>query len=257
MDRTCSVFFAFCGMVHSESYVDEVLRQLASTCRDRYAHGYAVDIDHHRVDQRRFDGSPPNSDRIGVPAPVMKMANDGMVDRIVLGRSGPTLRFELVNVGDEDFQWTTDGQTTWCYRRDIKAYTVARADPWPQKLGPGDGLPGYEWKYFAKFIAIENAKDGARLLKDDIPPDRDCPGASVLIELTLAEGDTPAREELRVLTREHLPCRSTAHFTRWGHGIPYDFEENTTWRFREQVDPALFVFAPDKHARRVNRFPRR
>jgi hypothetical protein len=250
MDKASLILLTFCGLARAQSYADQTLKQLASTCRDLYEHGYAVDIYRRRIDQRRFAGGSSDMPRMHGPG-------DGAIDRIVLGRLSPNLRFELVNSGGEDWQWTTNGQTIWCYRRDLKAYTEAIAAPWPQRLGPGDGLPGYEWKYFAKFLAIEDEKDRARVLKDDIPPDHDCEGASVLIELTLAEGDAPAREELRVLTRKHLPCHSTTYFTRLGHGrMPYDFKEDITWRFRDQIDPSLFVFAPDKHARKVARFRR-
>src|SRR5487761_2269820 len=251
-----SLFVLFCALARCQSSVDDVLKSVASTCRELYQHGYVVDIDHHRTDQRRFDGSSPNSDRMGVPAPQMKTASEGMVDRIVLGRSSRNFRFELVNTTGEDWQWTTDGRTIWCYRRDLKAYTEVKAAPWPQRLGPGDGLPGYEWKYFTKFLAIADATGQARILDDNIPPDQDCLGASVLIELTLAGGDEPAKERLRVLTHEHLPCHSTASFVRWARGIPYDFKEDIAWRFRDRVDPNLFVFTPDKQAKRVSRFPR-
>lgn len=100
MDKACLILLTFCGLARSQSDVDQILKQLASTCRDLYEHGYVVDIDHRRIDQRRIDG------------PRMHGPGDGMVDRIVLGRSSLNLRFELVNAGGQDWQWTTDGQTS-------------------------------------------------------------------------------------------------------------------------------------------------
>jgi len=241
---------------HDES--GELLRQIATVCRGIYTQGYAVDILRHQISRRKYNtGSmAAQQDRSALPMPTVNLESDGANDRIVLARSSGKMRFERKNSAGEDWDWRADGQSVICYRRDLNLYTETPADPWPERLGPGPGLPGEEWKYFAKFLAIEDMTDHAQILKDDVPPDRFCDGASTLITLILAEDQEPARELLRVLTRSHLPCHSTIIRTRVSRAGPMEQTETITWRFRPRPEPSFFVFAPHKRAKKVKGFPR-
>src|ERR1035437_922628 len=90
MDKACLILLTFCGLARSQPDVDQILKQLAARCRDLYEHGYVVDIDHRRIDQRRFAEGSSDMPRMHGPG-------DGAIDRIVLGRLSPNLRFELAN----------------------------------------------------------------------------------------------------------------------------------------------------------------
>ncbi len=97
---------------------------------------------------------------------------------ITLSRLGEKLRYDLKTPLSEHWQWITDGHTVWCYRPDLNLYTVNPADPWPKVLGPGPGLPGVEWKYITKFLAIAKMAGQTKRISDDLPPSRTCPGAA-------------------------------------------------------------------------------
>jgi hypothetical protein len=143
----------------------------------------------------------------------------------------------------------------WCYRRDLNLYTAAPAEPWPKVLGPGPGLPGVEWKYVAKFIAIAGMADRARLVDDDLPPTHACPGPSISVELPLTPDGTFV-EDLRVLSRTYLPCESIIHrMVRTSRAVS-DIDETIIWNFHaESPNPDLFIFSPRRHARQVKRIP--
>lgn len=247
-----------CGVAYSQPRIGQLLNEVGSACRELYLHGYAVDITRRVAAEQRFQtgSAAVQNDRTALPIPNVHAGSSLSVNRIVLARSGNSLRYELVNPASEVWQWTTNGKTTWCYRRDLNQYKQDDAEPWPVPLAPGNGLPGTEWKYFAKFLAIGDMADRARLVKDDIGPDKFCAGSSVMIDLTLAEGKEPAKEELRILNRTHLPCYLIVYRTRTSFNLPVDVKETITWRFRDRLDPILFVFAPKKHAERVTHFPR-
>lgn len=248
------------GVAHSQPTVGQLLKEVSSACQELYLHGYAVDITRRVAAEPRFQtgSATVQSDRIALPIPNVHAGGNLSVNRIVLARSGKSLRYELVNPASEVWQWTTNGETTWCYRRDLNQYQQDDAEPWPVPLAPSTGLPGTEWKYFAKFLAIGDMADRARLVKDDIGPDKFCAGSSVMLELTLAEGKEPSKEDLRILNGTHLPCYSVLFRMRtsFNFNLPVDVKETITWRFRDRLDPMLFVFAPKEHAKRVTHFPR-
>ena len=93
----------------------------------------------------------------------------------------------------------------------------------------------------------------ARILKTGIAPDWVCRGPSTLIELTLDEAGG-SREDLRIFDQSHLPCFSTRYSKRAATGLPAEAKETIRWRFRERVDPNLFVFVPRKRAKQVAGF---
>jgi hypothetical protein len=194
---------AFC-----QSDVGALLGHVASAIRSRYLGGYFVSIDRHQRAKPHF-GAPlgGNMRKLAPPVPSMPTQNDGAHDRITLARLGDRLRYDLRNSAGELWEWTTDSHTVWCYRRDLNVYTVAAAEPWPKELGPGPSLPGVEWKYLAKFLAIPKMAYQTKLLNDDLPPNRVCRGPSISVELSLAP-EQGSVETLRILSRTYLPCES-------------------------------------------------
>lgn len=241
-----------------------VLQQVASTCRELYKHGYVVEVTRHEFTRPHFSTGTGADVRQGMPAPLVPGSNSGAVDHVLLARSGKKFRFDVRNSAKEVWEWITDGETLWCYRRDLNEYTETKTDPWPERLGPGPGLPGTEWKYFAKFLAIGDVDGQTIIVQADAPADSTCAGPSVVLDLDLGSGGMPAgeilqhKEELRVLTGSHLPCRSTTHEVFRIKGQMLDRTESITWKFREQApDPSMFVFAPRPAAKQVKRFSRR
>ncbi|MBS1859841.1 MAG: hypothetical protein JST11_31010, partial [Acidobacteria bacterium] len=190
----------------AQSDVQTVLDRVTSAVRARYLSGYLVSIDRHKRAEPHYGAALGGSDFDNGPlAPNIPFGDDGAHDVITLARLGHRVRCDLHNKGDQRWQWLTDGHTLWTYRQDIGLYTEEPAEPWPQPLGPGTGLPGKEWHYLAKFLALSGMADTARIISDDLAPTAACPGPSVLLELSLPG----AKEELRVLSKSHLPCQST------------------------------------------------
>jgi hypothetical protein len=239
----------------AQSDVQTVLDQVTSAIRARYLGGYLVSIDRHQraephygpgVGGTMFDGEALD--------PVIPFKDDGAHDVITLARLGHRVRCDLHNKGDQRWQWLTDGHTLWTYCLDVGLYTEEPAMPWPQSLGPGPGLPGWEWHYFAKFLALSGMADHARIVSDDLAPTAECPGPSVLLEITIPGG----KEKLRVLSRSYLPCQA---IIRWSVSpklaLLTDFDETIVWKFAPDPPVAsLFLFAPRKGAKRVKRMPR-
>ena len=258
------VFLACCFVISTfgQSQVSELLEQVGHTCRRLYLHGYVVDVDRHRTIEQHFSmrggSGQPGGDRYGLPIPPSPLRHDGEIDHITLAHSGQCFLYELRNTFGHIWEWRTDGYSVWCYRRDLHLYTEKKADPWPTQLGPGPGLPGYEWKYFAKFLALADMSARAHVIRDDVAPDRFCNGPSVIVGLALNEGREPAREELRILTRSHLPCHSVIYRLRRSAegGVMMDSTETITWRFRNKLpDPGLCAFKPPRGSKRVEHFP--
>lgn len=249
--RVILLLFSLGGLATAQGDAGQVLREVAVACRELYLRGYAVDIERSHVTQQRFFAGSAGDDRNSVPLPRVRTIAQG--DRIVMAHSGEKLRFERITSDGQDWQWTTDGNTTICYRRDLNQFTETLAARWPEPLGPGPGLPGEEWQYFAKFLAIAYMTPNARILKTGIAPDRVCRGSSTLIELTLYEGGG-SREDLRIFDQSHLPCFSTRYSKRAATGLPAEAKETIRWRFRDEVDPNLFVFAPRRGAKQVAGF---
>jgi len=250
--------FAWCSsLALPQSDVRALLEQVGLAVRRRYLDGYVLDIDRLQRSQKHFNADGL-SDRAGLPIPAMPKPSDGAHDRITLARLGKGFRYDIRNSADEQWQWITDGHTVWCYRNDLNVYTVTEANPWPERLGPEPGLPGVEWKYLTKFLAIADAAERAQILRDDAPPDKTCSGPSVAIELSLAEGSEPLREQLRVLARSHLPCQTVIDRTRQDRRAgPADSRETISWRFQDGPPaPGFLIFTPRAHAKRVKRIPR-
>lgn len=239
----------------AQSDVQTVLDRVTSAVRARYLSGYLVSID------RYLHAAPHYGPGVGGTAfdgesldPLIPFKDAGSHDIVTLARLGHRVRCDVHNKGDQRWQWLTDGHTLWTYRQDVGLYTEESAKPWPQPLGPGPGLPGLEWKYIAKFLALSGIADHARIVSDDLAPTAECPGPSVLLEITIPGG----KEELRVLSRSSLPCQTVIHWSVSPKlALPTDFDEAIVWKFApDPPAPSLFVFAPRKHAKRVKQMPR-
>ncbi|MGH9668125.1 MAG: hypothetical protein ACRD9L_27210 [Bryobacteraceae bacterium] len=114
------VLLGLSNTAFSSPDVGELLKKVASTCRNFYLHGYVVDITRHQISLPHYDTGGIGADhRVGVPSPIIHKPSAG--DRIVLARSGRSLRYELRDSLGEIFEWTTDERTIWCYRRDLNA----------------------------------------------------------------------------------------------------------------------------------------
>lgn len=249
--RVFILLFGLGGLATAQDDAGQVLRDVAAACRELYMRSYAVDIETTHVTQQRFVAGSAADDRNALPLPRVRTVARG--NRIVMGHSGERFRFERIAPDGQDWQWTTDGTTTVCYRRDLNQFTETLAARWPEPLGPGPGLPGEEWQYFAKFLAIADMAPSARIVKRGIAPDRVCRGSSTLIELRLDEA-SGSREELRIFDQSHLPCFSTRYAMRAATGLPAEAKETIRWRFRDEVDQNLFVFKTRKGAKQVAGF---
>ncbi|HKD09102.1 MAG TPA: hypothetical protein VKB79_24580 [Bryobacteraceae bacterium] len=206
----------------------------------------------------RLNASPGGGDRRGIPLPVASLGKDGFRGDITLARLKERFRYELRNSFGEIWQWTTDGHLTWAYRPDRNVYTQTQAEPWPERLGPGPGLPGTEWKYLTKFLAIGDMSQRATIDRDDIPADKNCAGPSVLMTLSLSDDpDLPSSENLRILTRSYLPCYSViTRREKSPHASLEDTVESIIWRFRDGAPESSEIsFAPKNGARLVKRLP--
>lgn len=250
----CAAFLLRQSPIMAQSDVQTVLDQVTSAVRARYLGGYLVSIDRHKRAAPHYGGALGGSGFDDGPlAPNIPFGDDGAHDVITLARLGHYVRYDVRNSGGDRWQLLTDGNTLWTYRQDIGLYTEEPAEPWPQRLGPGPGLPGIEWHYFAKFLALSGMADNTRLISDDLAPTAACPGPSALLEISLPDG----KEELRVLSKSHLPCQSkTLRNGSSAHGIHSDVDETIVWRFApDRPAASFFVFAPHKGARRVKRIP--
>lgn len=154
------LFHAAEGVAFCQPDVRDVLERVAAAVRARYLGGYIVQIERHQSAKPHY-GTPPGGTARDSGLPILPAPgrSGGAHDVITLARLGKNLRYYLKNVLNEPWQWITDGQTVWCYRRDLNLYTKTPAEPWPEVLGPGSGLPGVEWKYVTKFLAIGKTAD--------------------------------------------------------------------------------------------------
>jgi hypothetical protein len=235
--------------------VKRFLDQVSSAVRARYLDGYVVSIDRHKRADPHFGLALGGTLRDQFPpAPIIHFRDDGIHDLVTLARLGHCVRYDLHNKAGETWLWLTDGQMLWTYCRNIGLYTEVPAEAWPKRLGPGPGLPGVEWKYVDKFLALSGMTNKARFVSDDLAPTSECPGPSTLLELTIPGG----KEELRVLSKSHLPCQSTTHRTiRTPRAGLYDLDETIVWKFAPDPPAAsLFVFTPNRGSKRVKRLPR-
>lgn len=238
----------------------ELLNQVASTYKA--IKNYVVVINH----QRRGGAAPvlgvtpqPNAHIADNEGPATVIPFDPMMlieSRIVLARSGRAVHYQVGAPGSKPAMlWIDSGDITWQYRPKIKKYTEQPAAEWPQRPGPGPGLPGLEWKYFTKFRAIGGMANHATLLKEDVAPDDTCPSAFSVVELKIG---TAIVEDLHIMTKSSLVCQSIVrrHFIGGGGHLEY-FTDTTSWKFlktSDPIDPSLFIFHPPKHVKKVTHF---
>ena len=242
----------------SQSDVSAILDHLASAIRSRYLGGYSVSIERHQYAHPHYGHGlgGDNMRELSPPRPTFSDPRKAAASHITLARLGDKLRYDLRNPVAERWQWITDGRTVWCYRPDLNVYTVNPADPWPKLLGPGPGLPGVEWKYITKFLAIDKMAAQTKFISDDLAPTRACPGPSIALEIHLP--DAPYVEDLRILSRTYLPCETFIHgFKKGVHMTATDIDETINWTFRDGPPaPDYFVFSPRKRAKQVKKIPR-
>jgi hypothetical protein len=174
---------------------------------------------------------------------------------ILLVRSGQMFRYEYRTPVSEGV-WLTDGVTEWHWRRDLEEY-IEQAASLRRQEGPGNGLQGVEWAYFAKFRTIHTAVGSAKLLKTDVRRDNDCPEPAVLVEIALGQSPLRESEKLWIGVRTSRVYRSV--LTRSGvyRGTAQRLERRTVWNYEaidERIDPALFQFRPPKGSERVTSF---
>ncbi len=123
--------------------VRNLLGEVSSAVRARYLGGYVVSIDRHERASLHYGFAPGGTLRDQPPAPIIHFKDDGIHDVITLARPGRQVRYDLRNKAAQQWQWLTGGQTLWTYCRDAGLYTEKPAEPWPQRLGPGPGLPAW------------------------------------------------------------------------------------------------------------------
>jgi hypothetical protein len=154
--------------------------------------------------------------------------------------------------------WLTDGNTTWLYRSDQNEYTQEPTEPWNTPSGTADGLPGFEWRLFAKFRTLAGVAAHAELLKDDIAPDATCTGRTALVSIDLSQLAEPVKEELRIDTKTGLVCAATTRVLRHVRVTPAEYVTHRVWNYRQlsAPDPSSFRFDPPKGAKRVSHFRR-
>ncbi len=176
---------------------------------------------------------------------------------MMLARSGRSFHFEGVVPNNKNkILWITNGQTTWHYGPRLQKYTELPARPWPERAGPGLGLPGLEWQYFTKFRALAGMANRARLVSTHVKSDEACPGPTTEIELQVGTVDQKKTERLRILNSNNLVCESKVEYqTSKNHGQLVTV--TTTWRYDQVsglINPELFTFNPPKGAKRVASF---
>lgn len=233
------------------SQTAELLQKIAATYNNIHSYVIAVQRD------RRGGNSPIPSDHIADMQHGLFLPREPALlnSAILLASSGKNFRYQIEATGTKNpMVWLTNGKTTWHYWPNVNKYTQTSAEPWPSQAGPGRGLPGIEWKYFAKFRAIAGMGNRAKLAKIDIPPDDTCPATSAILELQLRTGADAATEELHVMTRSGLVCESVVRSRLPFGGHMEYFTDTTSWTYRQtngKIDPTLFLFTPPKHAKRV------
>lgn len=157
-------------------------------------------------------------------------------NHILLARADDMLRYEI-STSVFKLIWVTDGKYTWQYRDDVNSYTRTQADPSPDKPHPGLGLWGREWEFMGRFTIVAHMASKAQLLRDDIAPDRICPGPSALVQIELTQTDEPGTEQVRVDTRTDLVCESTIKWRRFRHVTPAEYTAHTVWRYEKLSGP--------------------
>lgn len=186
-------------------------------------------------------------------------SGDGLrnpLNYVLLARSGKRVRYEAgQDRRKPGLIWFTDGVTTWRFSAERNRYTEAAAEAWPAVQGPGNDLPGLEWRYVRKFRTLPDMASRTKLILDGVPADKACAHPSVLLEIDITDNPDRAVERLRIDKETGLPCHSVLRVQRTGGGRASEYVTTTTYRLRP-VDPAgdahLFSFVPPKGARREN-----
>lgn len=177
------------------------------------------------------------------------------VASIVIARSGERFRFQSGDPAWKDPSlWITDGQTTWHYFHGLNKYTEEPAMPWPARPGESGGLPGIEWKYFGRFRVVDSMTDRATLVKENVPASGVCPATTSIVDLRLERLPEAATEELHIMARSGLVCKSIVRKRIERGGRVEYFTDTNRWTYRKvagDIDPRLFVFVLPKHAKQV------
>ena len=173
---------------------------------------------------------------------------------MLLARSGNSFRYEVNSELSGGMIWIDNGGTTWQYFRDSNKYTEQPSEKWPERADPGPGLPGFEWEFVLKFRDLGGTASRATLVKDNIPPEAECPGASALVEIRIAVGPEPVTERLRIAKDTGLICGSVVNRVRRFRGTRSEYWTTNFWTYRQlsgPIDASLFRFVPPKKARKV------
>ena len=108
-----------------------------------------------------------------------------------------------------------------------------------------------------KFRDLGGAASRATLVKDNIPPDAECPSASALVEIRVAAGVEPVTERLRIVKDTGLICGSVVNRVRRFRGTRSEYMTTNSFTYRQlsgPIDASLFRFVPPKKARKVQDF---
>lgn len=180
----------------------------------------------------------------------------GSTQRITIARSGDKFAFRWRD-GGRDLIWNTDGLQELQYRADLKEYILKPAAPWPAMQGPGPGLPGIEWSYFARFRAIGGAIPNISAYRGTMKPDRTCPFPTAVVEIQLSEGKNPVKERLRVDAGTALICTMSSERVMEVRTSKHMQWREFHWTYRRTsgpVDEELFTCDPPGKAKAVDRF---
>ena len=181
----------------------------------------------------------------------------GIVNRVLLARSGNSFRYEVKSELSGGMIWIDNGETTWQYFRDSNKYTEQPSEKWPERADPGPGLPGFEWEFVLKFRDLGGTASRTTLVKDNIPPEAECPSASALVEIRVAVGAEPVTERLRIAKDSGLICGSVVNRVHRLRGTRNEYVTTNSWTYRQlsgPIDASLFRFVPPKKARKVQQF---
>ena len=210
-------------------------------------HDYVIEVQMTRAGQSLTAGTTTGAD----------FMPRGMVNRVLLARSGNSFRYEVKSELSGGIVWIDNGETTWQYYRDGNKYTEHPSEKWPERADPGPGLPGFEWEFVLKFRDLGGAASRATLVKDNIPPDAECPSASALVEIRVAAGVEPVTERLRIAKDTGLICGSVVNRVRRFRGTRTEVMTTNSFTYRQlsgPIDAGLFRFVPPKKARKVQDF---